>query len=168
MFRQQLIVAIATIIGLFSIIPVAYGDLSAEIKMMKAEMKMMKSADKHGAFIDNFAQLARDKKESEILAALDQASIKGASQEQILEAFRKDVFPFFAQYQKIKPYEQITKAQVADGRVGLWHYTYIVDSDGNTKPFQIAVIDTDSGLKVLGILVGQCVKGRHPAIPPCQ
>ncbi|MEI7614058.1 MAG: hypothetical protein WCK63_14245 [Betaproteobacteria bacterium] len=133
-----------------------------------AEMQMMKSAEKHGAFIENFSILARDKKENEVIAALDPASIKGISEEQLREMMNKNIFPFFAQYDKLKKYEQITKAQAPDGRVGLWHYTYITDPQGNAHPFQIAIIDTDTGLKVLSVQVGQCVKGRHPAIPPCQ
>lgn len=135
---------------------------------ISAEMQMMKSAEKHGAFIDRFAKFARDRNETEALAALDPESIKGISEEQLRIAMNNDFFPFFAQYEKLKNYEQVTKAQAADGRIGLWHYTFIVDAQGNVKPFQIAIIDSGAGLKVLSILVGQCVKGRHPAIPPCN
>lgn len=133
-----------------------------------AEIQMMKSAEKHGEFIDNFAKSARDKNEIAVLSALDPSVIKGANEAQVREVINKEIFPFFSQYEKLKNYEQITKAPSPDGRVGLWHYTYIVDTQGKTQPFQIAIIDTDSGLKVLSVLVGQCVKGRHPAIPPCN
>lgn len=161
MFRKLLFVPVAVAAALIA-------DASFAQSTIAPELQMMKSAEKHGAFIENFAQLARAKKEREILASLDASSINGVSESQLLEAFKEDVFPFFADYERMKNYEQITKAQAPDGRVGLWHYTFIVDYQGNTKPFQIALIDGEGGPKVLSILVGQCVKGRHPAIPPCR
>lgn len=137
---------------MFFSISTAHADLAAE-------MKMLKSAKMHKPFIENFARLLRDKKEHDILAALDPASIDGVNPAQILEAFERKIFPYFEKYEKI------TKAKEPDGRIGLWHYTYIIDSKGNTIPFHIAIIDAGGELKVLNIAAGECVKDRHPPIP---
>ena len=98
----------------------------------------------------------------------DSKLIKDFGEEQLRKSLTNEVFPFFSHYDKLRNYEQITGASVDDGRVGLWHYTFIVDTEGKVLPFQIAIIDTENGPKVLSLLVGQCVKGRHPRIPPCQ
>lgn len=132
------------------------------------EMKMMKASEAQTIFIDNLAKMARDKNEEGIFDALDPALLNAQGKEQIREVIQKQLFPFFSLYEKLNNYTKNTKAQLQDGRVGLWHYTYIVDNTGKTFPFQVAIIDTDKGPKVANILVGQCVKGRHPAIPPCQ
>lgn len=154
-------------VSIIAVVIFASGISSAESNLTK-ELQMMKSSEKHGDFIDSFAKMARDKKYKDVFAALDPDSIKGVSNEQLREAMNQVVFPFFAKYEKMNNYEQITNAQLQDGRTGLWHYTYIVDTDGDNQPFHIAIIDTKSGLKVLSVQVGQCVKGRHPAIPPCD
>lgn len=132
------------------------------------EMGMDATAESQIEFIKRFAALAHDRNDKELLAMLDPYSVSGASEEQVQQVLNQNIYPFFAQYKELKQYEKITRAQAADGRIGLWHYTFIVDSDGNLKPFQIAVIGNGTDMKVLGIDVGQCVKGRHPAIPPCN
>lgn len=132
------------------------------------EMGMNATAESQIEFIRRFAVLAHDRNDKELLAMMDPYSVSGASEEQVQKVLNQNIYPFFAQFKELKQYEQITRAQAADGRVGLWHYTFIVDSEGNLKPFQIAVTGSGSDMKVLGIDVGQCVKGRHPAIPPCN
>ena len=152
--------AIGIVVAVGSLTTLAHADITEE-------MRMMNSAENQGAFIEAFANLLHDRKEKDVIAALDPASIQGATEEQVLEALRKDVLPFFAQFQKMSNYENVTKAQAPDGRVGLWHYTYMTDTKGNDRPFQIAIVEARGELKVLGILVGKCVKGRHPPIAPC-
>ena len=132
------------------------------------EMQMMKAGEKQGPFIDTFAKLAREQNEKAVMTLFDSKLIKDFGEEQLRKSLTNEVFPFFSHYDKLRNYEQITGASVDDGRVGLWHYTFIVDTEGKVLPFQIAIIDTENGPKVLSLLVGQCVKGRHPRIPPCQ
>ena len=131
------------------------------------EMQMMQAAEKQKTFIENFAMLAKARNENGVFALLDSKLIRDVGEQQLRKKLNNDVFPFFSQYDKLNNYEQITKAQVGDGRVGLWHYTYIVDTKGKVSPFQIAVIDTDDGQKILSVTVGQCVKGRHPPTSTC-
>jgi hypothetical protein len=131
-------------------------------------LRMMRAADDHEAVITAFAMNVRDNKDQGVLDALDPATIAGASSEQILGMLKEEVFPFFARFARLNGYEGVTKAPVPDGRVGLWHYTFIEDSDGKTKPFRIAIIESSGTLKVAAIEVGKCVKKRHPRMGPCK
>lgn len=135
---------------------------------MAEELRMMTAADDHEAVIAAFAASLRDNKDQDVLAALDPASIAGASSEQVMAVLKRDVFPFFAKFVKLNGYEGVTNAPMPDGRVGLWHYTFIEDSDGKTKPFRIAIVEASGTPKVAAVEVGKCVKRRHPRMGPCK
>ena len=129
---------------------------------MQNEMRMMLQAEKQEAFIAKFAQQAKDKDSAAIIKELEPSMLKDNGEAAATKWLESQVFPFFANYSKIHNYKNVTNAVLPDGRKGLMHYTFIVDSDGKVQPFVIALIDSPEGPKLLNVLVNQCIKGRHP------
>lgn len=130
---------------------------------MQKEMQMMKASENQASFIDRFSRKSKERDLDGVYAMLDSVSLSGGNPDDIKAYLQNIVFPFFADFEKLHNYKQITNATLPDGRVGLWHYTYIVTASGKILPFRIAVIDGDDGTKVLHIDVNKCIAGRHPS-----
>ena len=133
----------------------AESDLSTELRMMSASEKQV-------LVIERFALRARERDAQALIAMLDADLVKNTGDAALHQYLEQAVFPFFADYEKLHHYKQITNAVLPDGRSGLWHYTYIVTTAGKVLPFRIAILDTPDGPQVLNIIVNDCVKGRHP------
>lgn len=129
---------------------------------IQKEMQMMKEGENQASFIDSFSRKSKEKDLEGVYSMLDSASLNGANPNDVKSYLQNDVFPFFADYEKLHNYKQITNATLPDGRVGLWHYTYIITTSGKIFPFRIAVIDGAQGPKALHIEVNKCISGRHP------
>jgi len=129
---------------------------------LSKEMQRLNNGKSQKTFIEQFAQQAKSRNTAAILAEMDPSIIKSAGQTNIVQILETKVFPFFSPYIKLSNYDQMTNATLPDGRSGFWHYTYIASAEESMLPFRIALIDTSDGLKILDIVVNECVKGRHP------
>jgi hypothetical protein len=128
----------------------------------KKQMEMMNLGNKQEVFIAQFAQQAKDRDSAAIVKEIDPLVLKENGEATTLPWLESSVFPFFARYSKLHTYRNITNATLPDGRAGLWHYTYIIDTEGKVLPFAIAVIDSADGPRLLSVIVNECVKARHP------
>lgn len=144
------------------VIALFFTSLTCAQSSIQKEMQMMKDGEKQVSFIDSFAKKSKEKDFEGVYAMLDVASLNGANPSDVKAYLEKVVFPFFAEYEKLHNYKQITNATLPDGRSGLWHYTYIFTTSGKVLPFRIAVIDGADGPKTLAIEVNKCIQGRHP------
>lgn len=134
---------------------------------LRKEMQMMNQGEKQEAFIAQFAQQAKDRDSAAILKEIDPGMLRENGEAPTLQWLQTTVFPFFENYSKLHNYKQITNATLPDGRAGLWHYTYIMDTNGKALPFSIAIIESTEGLRILNVIVNKCINGRHPPIAAC-
>jgi hypothetical protein len=133
-----------------------------------AELAAMSgAADAQTTFIEKVATLARQRKEDELLACFDE-QIRSADEAFLRKFLDETVYKFFAASIAVAPYEKVTGASAADGRKGLWHYGFVEDKKHKLHPFQIAIIETSAGPRVLHIATGACVPDRHPRVGPCK
>lgn len=133
----------------------------------KGELQMMSLGARQEAFIAKFAQQAKDKDLTAILKEIDPILLKENGERASAEWLQSQIFPFFEKFAKLHNYKQITNATLPDGRLGLWHYTYIMDTKGEILPFSIAIIETTEGSRILNVIVNKCIDGRHPPIAAC-
>ena len=89
----------------------------------------MNQGEKQETFIAQFAQQAKDRDSAAILKEIDPLMLGENGEAPTLQWLQTTVFPFFAKYQKLHNYKQITNATLPDGRAGLMHYMYIVDAE---------------------------------------
>lgn len=130
-------------------------------------LAMSTAADAHEAFIAKIAALARERKEAELLDCFD-AATRAKQEAAIRDYLDKTGYKFFAGSSNVASYEHVTGASTADGRQGLWHYGFVEDKKHRLQPFQLAIIDSSAGPKLLYLDTGSCVPGRHPRVGPCK
>ena len=126
--------------------------------------EMMQEGQDQEFFIQKFSEAAKAKDSSGIIAMIYPSSIP-PNKDFLSLLLNREIFPFFEKFSKIHNVKQITNAVMPDGKVGLWHYKYILDGNGKLHPFRIAIINTEDGPKVLDFIANECVKDRHPFCP---
>lgn len=131
------------------------------------EQAMSNSADAHTAFIEKVAALARERNATELLACFDDAT-RSAQEAAIVDKLNATVFKVFADTTRVAPYEGVTRAAAQDGREGLWHFGFVEDKKHKLRPFQLAIVDTSAGPRLLYFDAGKCVAERHPRMGPCK
>lgn len=151
-------VLLAVITALLASLP-----LISEAKSESADtqMQMIASSQRQENFITRFVQQAKAKDTASIMQEIDPLVLQASGSETIDNWLQQQIFPFFAQYSKLHNFRNISIARLPDGRAGLWHYTYIIDSQGKAHPFRIALTDTPEGPRILSVVVNQCVPDRH-------
>lgn len=157
--KQKILLCIAALVWQLPLVALAQAPAT--------EMRMMSQGAKQEAFIAQFAQQAKEKDVAAILKEMDTSAFKALGEKAITQWLQTQLIPFFQNYSKLHTYTKITNTVLPDGRVGLWHYSFIVDTDGKILPFSIAVIDTPDGPRILNGTVNECIKDRHPAIAAC-
>lgn len=125
------------------------------------EMRMIASSQRQETFITRFVQQAKAADAAAITQEIDPLILQASGAECIDNWLQQQIFPFFAQYSKLHNFRNISIARLPDGRAGLWHYTYIIDSKGRAHPFRIALVDSPEGPRILSVVVNQCVPDRH-------
>ena len=124
-------------------------------------MGLMKNSKSQEEFVELVAKTAKSKNKKDFITLIDPKQLPPSSQE-IDEFLDGKIFPFFDQFARIHNYQGVSRAVTADGRTGVWHYKYMVDTTGKLQPFQIAVVDTSEGPKILDLVPNKCTKNRHP------
>jgi tetratricopeptide (TPR) repeat protein len=132
------------------------------------ELKMASAAATHESLIEKFATLAQAGEVDELLSLFDPKVLASNGREAARAVLAGDTVAFFREYERMSGYEHVTNAGTTDGRAGLWHYTFIESRKGKLSPFQIAIINTAEGPRVLHIAVGECTRDRHPRVGPCK
>jgi hypothetical protein len=128
-------------------------------------VEMMREGESQEIFIQKFAEVAKAKDGAGVIGMVDPSIIPPNKEDMLNLWLKREIFPFFESFSKIHNYKQITNAVMPGGKVGLWHYTYIVDANEKVRPFRIAVINTEDGPKMLDFIANECVKDRHPFCP---
>ena len=128
-------------------------------------VEMMQESEGHEIFIQKFAEVAKAKDSAGIIGMVDPTIIPTNKEDALNLWLNREIFPFFESFSKIHNVTQITNAVTLGGKVGLWHYTYIVDANEKVRPFRIAIINTENGPKMLDFIANECVKDRHPFCP---
>ena len=128
-------------------------------------VEMMHEGEGQEIFIQKFAAAAKAKDSAGVIGMVDPSIIPPNKEDALNLWLNREIFPFFGKFSKIHNYKQITNAVMPDGKVGLWHYTYIVDDNEKVRPFRIAIINTENGPKMLDFIANECVKDRHPFCP---
>ena len=145
--------------------PTAVNSAPSSVQSTTESIHMMFAGKNQEAFIKKFAETAKAKDSPKIIAMVDPKTIPPNKKEALNLWLTKEIFPFFEHFSRMHNYKDITNAVLPDGRVGLWHYTYIVDDKEKVIPFRIVVIDTENGPKVVDFIANECVEGRHPFCP---
>ena len=86
----------------------------------------------------------------------------------IRQVLEEKILDFFADSTAVAPYDHVTGASAPDGRKGLWHYGFVETKKRKLRPFQLAIIDSETGPRLLYIDTGSCVADRHPKVGPCE
>jgi hypothetical protein len=111
--------------------------------------------------IQQFARLAAEKNVDGLFNSFSNDPIRATGVDQLREYLVSTVIPFFSGSQ-LDTYSAINGAQFQDGTTGQIHYMYIVTPEGKYQPFSIALRNESGKITVMNILVGQCVRNRHP------
>lgn len=130
---------------------------------MSEGLAIIQKSSEQKDFVESVANLAKAKDVAAISLLIDEKQLSSdGTSDYINKWLNEKIFPFFENYERLHNYQGYSKAVLDDGRVGVWHYKYIVDANGKRHPFRIAVIRVGDEYQVLDIVVNECVKKRHP------
>ena len=125
-------------------------------------LQTMKVADGDKAAIQLFAEKAAKADVEALIQTFDPAARRAVDPAQMHEYLASSVVPFFKDFRRVDTYETVAQASLPDGRVGTVHYTYIENAAGLKKPISIALIPEGGRIAIVNVIVGECVKDRHP------
>jgi hypothetical protein len=111
--------------------------------------------------IEQFARSASEEDVNALFNSFASEPIRATGSDQLIKFLEATVVPFFAGA-KLDGYSAVNGAQFEDGSTGNIHYMYIVTPAGKYRPFLIALRNENGKTMVMNIVVGQCVKNRHP------